>query len=120
SEVELAWHLSPPGVRWLPVTGTNGKTTTVTMLASMLRAAGLHAPAVGNVGDPIVTTVLGARGGGRPLDALAVELSSFQLHYTHSITPYASTCLNVAPDHLDWHGSEQDYAAAKAKVYART
>lgn len=120
SEVELAWHLRPPEVPWLTLTGTNGKTTTVTMLAAMLTAAGWHAPAVGNVGAPIITTVLGARAGGRSLDALAVELSSFQLHHTHSVVPLASACLNLAPDHLDWHGSLQAYAADKARVYERT
>ncbi len=119
SEVELAWRVSPD-VPWLTVTGTNGKTTTVLMLAAMLRAAGRHAPAVGNVGTPIVTTVLGARGADRPLQGLAVELSSFQLHYTHTLAPHASACLNLAPDHLDWHGSAAAYAADKARVYERT
>lgn len=120
SEVELAWHLCPPGVPWLTLTGTNGKTTTVTMLAAMLAAAGRNAPAVGNVGNSIVTTVLGARAAGARLDALPVELSSFQLHFTHSLVPHASACLNLAPDHLDWHGSAGDYASDKARVYART
>src|SRR5699024_10818653 len=105
---------------WLTLTVTNGKTTTVTMLAAMLAAAGRHAPAVGNVGTSIVTTVLGARAAGATLDALAVELSSFQLHFTHSIVPHASACLNLAPDHLDWHGSAEAYAADKARIYART
>ncbi|MGC0273493.1 UDP-N-acetylmuramoyl-L-alanine--D-glutamate ligase [Pseudactinotalea sp. Z1739] len=120
SEVELAWRLCPPGVPWLALTGTNGKTTTVSMLASMLAAAGRNAPAVGNVGDPIVTTVLGARAAGTTLDALAVELSSFQLHYTHTLAPLASACLNLSADHLDWHGSPQNYAADKARIYQRT
>ncbi|HLS25249.1 MAG TPA: UDP-N-acetylmuramoyl-L-alanine--D-glutamate ligase [Beutenbergiaceae bacterium] len=120
SEVELAWRLSPPGLPWLTLTGTNGKTTTVLMLASMLRAAGLHAPAVGNVGTSIITTVLGSRGSERPLRALAVELSSFQLHYTYSLAARASACLNLAPDHLDWHGSAAAYAADKARIYQHT
>ena len=120
SEVELAWRIAPPGIRWLTLTGTNGKTTTVGMLASMLTAHGWHAPAVGNVGTPIAETVLAARGTDRPLDALAVELSSFQLHFTHTVAPLASACLNLDADHLDWHGSMAAYAAAKAKVYDRT
>lgn len=119
SEVELAWQVQAPkdGVYapWLTLTGTNGKTTTVTMAASILSAAGLDAPAVGNVGDPIVRAAAAGRA-----DVLAVELSSFQLHSTHSVVPLASACLNVAPDHLDWHGVAEAYRAAKAKVYERT
>src|SRR5699024_2780055 len=83
-EVELAWHIGDPATHWLTLTGTNGKTTTVGMLAAILAAADRNAPAVGNVGVPIAETVLGARGADRPLEALAVELSSFQLHYTSS------------------------------------
>ena len=101
---------------WLTITGTNGKTTTVEMLASMLRAAGLRATAAGNVGTPILEAVLHPE----PYDVIAVELSSFQLHWSDSIAPYSSACLNVAPDHLDWHGSLEDYQRAKGKVYART
>ncbi|WP_324653170.1 UDP-N-acetylmuramoyl-L-alanine--D-glutamate ligase [Georgenia sp. H159] len=119
SEVELAWQVQRTAttapVPWLTITGTNGKTTTVGMLSSILTAAGLRAPAVGNVGTPVVSVV--ADGG---VDALAVELSSFQLHLTHSVAPEASVCLNLAPDHLDWHGSFAAYRAAKATVYART
>lgn len=120
SEVELAWRICAPEVSWLTLTGTNGKTTTVGMLESILTAAGLHGPAVGNVGTPIASTVLNARGAGRRLDALAVELSSFQLHFTHSVAPVASACLNIAADHIDWHGSFEAYARDKARVYERT
>ncbi|HLT84763.1 MAG TPA: UDP-N-acetylmuramoyl-L-alanine--D-glutamate ligase [Phototrophicaceae bacterium] len=119
SEVELAWQVQRTATTtapdWLTITGTNGKTTTVGMLSSILTAAGLRAPAVGNVGTPVVRVV--AEGGA---DALAVELSSFQLHLTHSVEPLASVCLNLAPDHLDWHGSFAAYRDAKARVYART
>ncbi len=118
SEVELAWQVQQTATtapEWLTITGTNGKTTTVGMLSSILTAAGLRAPAVGNVGTPVVQVV--ADGGA---DVLAVELSSFQLHLTHSVAPLASVCLNLAPDHLDWHGSLGAYRDAKARVYART
>ncbi|GDY32815.1 UDP-N-acetylmuramoyl-L-alanine--D-glutamate ligase [Gandjariella thermophila] len=112
-EVELAWRMSrdrddPP--TWLAVTGTNGKTTTVGMLESILRAAGLDAVACGNVGLPVVDAL---RAGHR---VLAVELSSFQLHWSPSVRPAAGALLNIAEDHLDWHGSLDAYAAAKARV----
>jgi UDP-N-acetylmuramoylalanine--D-glutamate ligase len=122
SEVELAWRMRPAtgAAPWLTVTGTNGKTTTVTMLASMLTAAGLSTAAVGNVGTPVLEAVLHPYTGGRPHDVLAVELSSFQLHATSSLRPTASACLNVAADHLDWHGDLDAYAADKGRVYSNT
>jgi len=117
-EVELAWRLRPAegAAPWLCITGTNGKTTTVQMLTSMLRAAGLRAKSVGNVGTPILEAIMDPT----PHDVLAVELSSFQLHWSDSIRPRASVCLNVAPDHVDWHGSYEEYLRAKGKVYAGT
>lgn len=116
SEVELAWRLRVPGpsgapAPWLAVTGTNGKTTTVGMLASIGAAAGLDMPAAGNIGPALVEAAV------TPHDALAVELSSFQLHFTHSMAARAAAVLNVAPDHLDWHGSLDAYADAKARIY---
>jgi UDP-N-acetylmuramoylalanine--D-glutamate ligase len=121
-EVELAWRMRPVhgGAPWLTLTGTNGKTTTVRMLARMLEAAGLRAAAVGNVGTPILDAVLSPE----PFDVLAVELSSFQLHWLSggplSVAPLASAVLNVEPDHLDWHGSMEAYARDKGQVYERT
>jgi UDP-N-acetylmuramoylalanine--D-glutamate ligase len=117
-EVELAWRLRPSegAAPWLTVTGTNGKTTTVQMLASILRAAGLRACSAGNVGTPVLEAVMDPV----PYDVIAVELSSFQLHWSHSLAPQASACLNVAPDHVDWHGSLDEYAAAKGKVFTNT
>ena len=117
-EVELAWRMRAESgaAPWITVTGTNGKTTTVNMLASILRAAGLRATSAGNVGTPLLEAVLHPQ----PYDVLAVELSSFQLHWQRSVEPVASACLNLAPDHLDWHGSLEQYRLAKAKVYAGT
>jgi UDP-N-acetylmuramoylalanine--D-glutamate ligase len=113
-EVELAWRLrADPAPPWLVITGTNGKTTAVRMLASMLTAAGLRAPAAGNVGTPLLEVVTAEPAP----DVLAVELSSFQLHWSSSIRAHSAAVLNVAPDHLDWHGSIEDYAAAKGKAY---
>ncbi len=110
-EPELAWWLGrhrPDPPDWLVVTGTNGKTTTVGMLAAVLRAAGHDVVACGNIGFPVVTAVQN----GHPV--LAVELSSFQLHWSPSIRPLVGCVLNVAEDHLDWHGSMAAYAAAKS------
>ncbi|HYJ67095.1 MAG TPA: UDP-N-acetylmuramoyl-L-alanine--D-glutamate ligase [Nocardioidaceae bacterium] len=116
-EVELAWRLrGPDAVPWLCVTGTNGKTTTVQMLDAILRAAGQRSAAVGNVGAPAVEAVVAAE----PYDVLAVELSSFQLHWAPSLAPRASVILNIAPDHLDWYaGSMEAYVADKARIYER-
>ncbi|HET8561048.1 MAG TPA: UDP-N-acetylmuramoyl-L-alanine--D-glutamate ligase [Marmoricola sp.] len=115
-EVELAWRLRDPEhpAPWLAVTGTNGKTTTVQMLERMLRAAGLRTVACGNVGLPVVEAVMDPE----PYDVLAVELSSFQLHYVASMRAQSAAVLNVAEDHLDWYSSMADYAADKGRIYA--
>jgi UDP-N-acetylmuramoylalanine--D-glutamate ligase len=121
-EPELAWRLRP-GVEqgtaapWLAVTGTNGKTTTVTMLEAILLAAGRRAVAAGNVGRPLVEVVTAVDDDGRPtFDVIAVELSSFQLHWSSSLAPAAAVVLNVADDHTDWHGSFAAYRDAKARI----
>ena len=128
SEVELAWRMMQPDrvVPWLAVTGTNGKTTTTNMLESMLRAAGLTTTAVGNIGRPIVEAVLDEVA----YDVFAVELSSFQLHWTNSLSVHSAAVLNVQPDHLEWYADPSTwgdphpdalaaYAADKARIYAR-
>jgi UDP-N-acetylmuramoylalanine--D-glutamate ligase len=118
-EVELAWRLRDPEnpAPWLAVTGTNGKTTTVQMLQSILAAAGLRAAAVGNVGLPIVEAVMDPE----PYDVLAVELSSFQLHYTRSMQARSAAVLNIAEDHLDWYdvplGGMAEYTRDKGRIY---
>ncbi|MFE3380330.1 UDP-N-acetylmuramoyl-L-alanine--D-glutamate ligase [Streptomyces anulatus] len=116
-DVELAWRLRGDNGRkpapWLAVTGTNGKTTTVRMLASILEAAGLRTAAVGNIGVSLLDAVLGET----EFDVLAVELSSYQLHWAPSLRAHSAAVLNLAPDHLDWHGSMAAYAADKGRVY---
>lgn len=113
-DVELAWRLrGPDAAPWLAVTGTNGKTTTVRMLASVLEAAGLRTAAVGNIGVSLLDVVTGDQ----EYDVLAVELSSYQLHWAPSLRAHSATVLNLAPDHLDWHGSMEAYAADKGRVY---
>jgi UDP-N-acetylmuramoylalanine--D-glutamate ligase len=110
SEPELAWRLrGPDDPPWLAVTGTNGKTTTTTMLAAILTAAGLRTAALGNVGEPLVE----ASG----YDVLAVELSSFQLYWSRELAPAAGALLNLAEDHLEWHGTFEHYTAAKTNVW---
>ncbi|MFJ4270810.1 UDP-N-acetylmuramoyl-L-alanine--D-glutamate ligase [Streptomyces coelicoflavus] len=116
-DVELAWRLRGLDGRkaapWLAVTGTNGKTTTVQMLASILKAAGLHTAAVGNIGVSLLDAVTGDT----EYDVLAVELSSYQLHWAPSLRAHSAAVLNLAPDHLDWHGSMEAYAADKGRIY---
>lgn len=114
-DVELAWRLDQSGRygpprKWLVVTGTNGKTTTTSMLQAMLTAAGRRSLLCGNIGDPVLDVL------DQPSELLAVEASSFQLHWSSSLRPEAGVVLNIAEDHLDWHGSLEHYAQAKAKV----
>ena len=118
-DVELAWRLrdkTGKTAEWIAVTGTNGKTTTVQLATAMIAASGKRVVACGNVGVPVLDAVRDPIG----FDVLVVELSSFQLHYLDSMSAWASVCLNVAEDHLDWHGSPEAYRTAKAKVYERT
>lgn len=117
-EVELAWRLRDPDhpAPWLCITGTNGKTTTVQMLDSILRAAGLRSVAAGNVGLPLTEAVMDPE----PYDVIAVELSSFQLHYTDTMAAESAAVLNVAEDHLDWYdgpSAMDDYARDKGRIY---
>ncbi len=116
-DVEFAWWVDQariygPVRKWLVITGTNGKTTTTQMTHSILRAAGISSVACGNIGLPILDALRRNPGP----QVLAVELSSFQLHWAPSVRPEAGVVLNVAEDHLDWHGGLDAYAAAKARA----
>lgn len=118
-ETELAWRMMHPDqvVPWLGITGTNGKTTTTQMTESILTSAGLRTTAVGNIGRPIVEAILDET----PYDVLAVELSSFQLHYQRTVRLHSGVVLNLHDDHLEWYagiGGFDAYAADKARVYA--
>lgn len=123
-DIELAWRLRDKvgePAEWIVVTGTNGKTTTVQVTEHLLRGAGLRVAAVGNIGIPVLDAVRLPDG----FDVLVVELSSFQLNWlaragSGSLHPLASVCLNLADDHLDWHGSAAAYREAKATVYWNT
>ena len=112
-DVELAWRVRPTDAPWLGVTGTNGKTTTVQMLESILQTAGFRAVACGNVGLPVLDAVLADE----PYDVLAVEVSSFQLHWLQTVEFRSAAILNIAPDHIDWHGSLPAYAQDKARIW---
>jgi UDP-N-acetylmuramoylalanine--D-glutamate ligase len=118
-DIDLAWRLRDKTDRvaqWFTVTGTNGKTTTVQLLTAMLNSGGIKAEACGNIGKPILDAIRDPEG----FDALVVELSSFQLHYLGDIYPFSSAVLNIADDHLDWHGGFEAYKATKGKVYENT
>ncbi|MGN6326380.1 UDP-N-acetylmuramoyl-L-alanine--D-glutamate ligase [Pseudolysinimonas sp.] len=122
-DIELAWRLrdkvvseSGEPAAWILVTGTNGKTTTTQLAATMLVAGGLRAAPAGNIGVPVLDAIRDPAG----FDALVIELSSHQLHWMPgggAIAPLAAVCLNLADDHLEWHGSRRAYRDAKAKVY---
>jgi UDP-N-acetylmuramoylalanine--D-glutamate ligase len=111
SEIELAArHLEAPiGA----VTATNGKTTVTEAAAAMLVASGRRAAAVGNIGEPLCGAV------GESWDALVVEASSFQLRFVDRFHAVGAVLLNVAPDHLDWHGTFEAYIAAKQRILER-
>lgn len=128
-DIELAWRVRDKVLRtdgtpadWILITGTNGKTTTTRLTATMLVAGGLRAAPVGNIGTPVLDAVRDPAG----FDALVVELSSHQLWYLglqdspDPVSPHAAVCLNLADDHLEWHGSFEEYRDAKAHVYDNT
>ncbi len=123
-DIELAWRVrdkTGTPAEWMLVTGTNGKTTTVQMTATLLAASGLRAAPAGNIGIPVLDAVRDPGG----FDVLVIELSSYQLHHLPrtgpgALVPWASVCLNIADDHIDWHGSAQAYRDAKATVYENT
>lgn len=118
-DIELAWRLrdkTGTPAEWVCITGTNGKTTTTQLTASMLAAGGKRVAACGNIGVPILDCIRDPQG----YDVLVVELSSFQLHYINDISPHSSALLNLAHDHIDWHGDYEKYVSAKAKVFENT
>jgi UDP-N-acetylmuramoylalanine--D-glutamate ligase len=116
TDIDLAWRLRDKVGKpadWICITGTNGKTTTAQLTTHMLVSAGLRAEACGNIGTPILDCIRNEEG----FDVLVVELSSFQLHYLGEIKPYSATVLNIDLDHIDWHGSFDEYKLAKGKVF---
>ena len=119
NEIDLAWEIKQqvaPEQKWLAVTGTNGKTTTVELTESILKAAGIHAFACGNVGTPVIDAVTSEQ----KYDYLILELSSFQIHWSESAEFVAGSILNIALDHIDWHGSFAEYAKSKLDLLSRS
>ena len=119
NEIDVAWEIKQqlaPEQKWLAVTGTNGKTTTVELTESILKAAGLNAFACGNVGTPVIDAVTSAQ----KYEYLILELSSFQLHWSEKAEFVAGSILNIALDHIDWHGSFSEYAKSKLGLLNRS
>jgi len=119
SEIDLAWLIKQeviPSQKWIGVTGTNGKTTTVELTSAILNAGGVRAAACGNVGDTVIEAVTSDQ----KFEYLVVELSSFQLEWSKLPEFSASAILNIADDHTDWHGGFESYAQAKLRILNRT
>ena len=119
NEIDLAWEIKQqvaPHQKWLAVTGTNGKTSTVELAEAILKAAGVNAFACGNVGTPVIDAVTSDQ----KYDYLILELSSFQLHWAEAAEFVAGSILNIALDHIDWHGSFAEYAEAKLDLLSRS
>lgn len=111
-EIEFAWRLGRAPV--IGVTGTNGKTTTTSLVAAMLAAAGLRSVAAGNIGLPYSEVVLS----GRDYDWIVLEVSSFQLETVSTFAPRIAMWLNFAPDHMDRYAAVADYFRAKRRIFA--
>jgi len=115
SEIDFAWKIKQvlaPHQKWIALSGTNGKTTTIKMVESIFKAANINGVACGNVGETVIASVCAKK----PLDYLAIELSSFQIHWSNLPQYESVVVLNIAEDHIDWHGSFEAYAQAKLKL----
>jgi UDP-N-acetylmuramoylalanine--D-glutamate ligase len=95
----------------IAVTGTNGKTTCTSLIGHILKSNGLDAVTAGNIGEPLAAQA------GKKHDALVLELSSFQLSWNNCLKPDVSVLTNLAPDHINWHGSYENYIAAKCRIF---
>ena len=115
SEVEYAWRIDQESAKpktWIGLTGTNGKTTTVGMAEAIFKADDKKAVACGNIGKTVIEVITGKE----EVDFLILELSSFQLHWSEQLRLHSAAILNIADDHLDWHGSFHEYLAAKKRI----
>ncbi|CAB4666268.1 MAG: UDP-N-acetylmuramoyl-L-alanine--D-glutamate ligase [Actinobacteria bacterium] len=119
SEIDLAWDLHldlAPSQKWLAITGTNGKTTSVELTTAMLNSGGLNATACGNIGDTVIEAIMHEP----PYDHLVLEISSYQLKWSKKPEFVSAAILNIADDHVDWHGSFEDYVASKISILDRS
>ena len=114
SELELAYLIKSDRVELYAISGTNGKTTTVSLLQAILATGGRNAMAGGNIGVPLCTLLDHMSTG-----VIVVEASSFQLETTSQFRPHISALLNITPDHIDRHKSMEGYIQAKSKIFAR-
>jgi UDP-N-acetylmuramoylalanine--D-glutamate ligase len=113
SEIDFAWEMKrqiAPEQRWIGLSGTNGKTTTIQMVENIMRSAGVAGVACGNVGRTVIESIT------PEIDILAIELSSFQIDWSELPRFEAIALLNISPDHIDWHGSFDRYRDAKLKL----
>jgi UDP-N-acetylmuramoylalanine--D-glutamate ligase len=115
SEIDFAWMVKQvvaPNQKWIGLTGTNGKTTTIKMVETIFKSANINGAACGNVGQTVIESVLSQK----QFDFLALELSSFQIQWSEHPEYESVALLNIAEDHIDWHGSFDNYAKAKLKL----
>jgi UDP-N-acetylmuramoylalanine--D-glutamate ligase len=109
---EAGFGLEHMDIPFAAITGTNGKTTVTEVVTDMLRASGVRAEGGGNLGTPVSALTH------TDADILVLELSSYQLRFLGGAVPSAAALLNIAPDHLDWHGRFEEYVDAKARIFA--
>ena len=119
SEIDFAWEVKnvlAPNQKWIALTGTNGKTTTIKMVESIFNSANIKGKACGNVGETVIEAVLRQE----PFDYLALELSSFQIEWSNTAKFEAIALLNISEDHIDWHGTYEKYIEAKLKLITQS
>jgi UDP-N-acetylmuramoylalanine--D-glutamate ligase len=109
SEIELAYHFLKKPI--IAVTGTNGKTTTTTLIGEIIKVGGKRVEVAGNIGNPLISIV------DSDLDFIVAEVSSYQLEWIKDFRPWISIILNLDDDHIKWHTSREEYFNAKGKIF---
>ena len=119
SEVEFAWRESDAQDTWVAVSGTNGKTTTTSLITHILQSSGKHAESIGNIGNVALDCVASnlRKSKYEHTDIYVCEVSSYHLALCDKFAPDISVLLNITPDHLDWHGSFENYTKAKLDIF---
>ncbi|OGI10239.1 MAG: UDP-N-acetylmuramoylalanine--D-glutamate ligase [Candidatus Melainabacteria bacterium RIFCSPLOWO2_02_FULL_35_15] len=112
SDIELAGYFTKKPI--IAVTGTNGKTTTTSLITHLINTSGKKAVSCGNIGKPFVEAVNEDNGN---VDYFVLEISSFQIYYSPHLSCFIAVCLNITPDHLDWHINFDDYIRTKEKLF---